>query len=165
MLRVGIWHANLKNFTNTVELPLHGYRPMVKVGSTTKTVCDKQTYFDPIKGRTLASIDMNIGYTSKTVDGIVWKWTDGSVTSSPTTYKGSAATTLTLDKGTKLIGFATNEKSIGSNMNLIYSISLLEKDQACVDKQAAAEIGGVVYYNETIHSNLTGLPDVKLNST
>ena len=107
---------------------MHGYRPMVTVGSTIKTVCDKQTYFDPIKGRTLASIDMSIGSTSKTVDGIVWKWTDGTVTSSPATFKGSTTNTLTLDQGTKLIGFAAYEKNLGSGMSLIYSLSLIEKD-------------------------------------
>lgn len=93
-------------------------------------------YFDPNKPRTLAGIELSIGSTNGTVDGIVWKWSDGSVNTSPKTLKTSKTTELKVDKGTTFIGFSSwTDMSYG-----LYGLSLLEVDPTCVAKQTVSTV-------------------------
>lgn len=96
-------------------------------------MCDKLTSFNPATGRTLDVMSLKIG-TGGTVDGIKWKWSDGTVTYSPKTYLSSTdEINVAIDRNSKLMGFASQE-GISSGNYQIYGLSLLEIDTTCLDK-------------------------------
>jgi hypothetical protein len=50
------------------------------------------------KNKTLTEIELYIPSTAKTVDGIIWRWSDGTVTSSPSTLRATNTIKLPLEK-------------------------------------------------------------------
>jgi len=62
-----------------------------------QTNCETVT-FDMAKNKTLTEIELYIPSTSKTVDGIIWRWSNGTVTSSPSTLRSTNTIKLPLEK-------------------------------------------------------------------
>jgi hypothetical protein len=63
------------------------------------------------------------------------------------------------------MGFMTNESSgpAGSGITLINALSLVVLDTVCLANQATSELGGVVYFNERLPTNITFENDNKLD--
>lgn len=50
------------------------------------------------KNKTLTEIELWTPSNAKNVEGVIWKWSDGTVSYSPSTLRSTNTTKLTLDK-------------------------------------------------------------------
>ena len=120
---------------DTADLLVHGYKPSWLVSKVATTKCET-VKFDMTKNKTLTAVELSIHATAKTVDGIIWKWNDGTVTSSPSTLRATNTVKLTLEANNVFMGFMTDESSgpAGSGIKLINALSLIVLDTVCLAK-------------------------------
>jgi hypothetical protein len=102
---MGVWDPKAKTFLATETLPIHGYKPV-------NAKCDK-VKFDYTKYRKLTGAELAYDTIASTLDGIIWKFDDGTVESTPTSLKIRNPVSISIPNNTTFMGFATRESFIG----------------------------------------------------
>jgi hypothetical protein len=79
-LTVGVWDAFSQTWTDTTDLPEHGYKPeFTAVGAVVNLIKGCETVkFDMTKTRTLTEIWLHTDPKYVNVEAVTWKWSDGT---------------------------------------------------------------------------------------